>query len=70
MLTGLVLTFMGLTRSISNIFSSPCFILSPVGKREGREKKRRREGGEKEIEKECKEGRKKGRRNKKGSEEK
>ena len=52
---------MGVTRSNSSLFSTPGFIVSPVGKRErGEEKKRgkkRREGGEKEIEKERKEGR-------------
>ena len=61
MLTGLELTFMGVTRSNSSLFSTPGFIVSPVGKRErGEEKKRgkkRRDGGEKEIEKERKEGR-------------
>ena len=61
MVTGLELTFMGLTRSNSSLFSTPGFVVSPVGKRErGEEKKRRREGGKKEIEKEeRKEGRKK-----------
>ena len=61
MLTGLELTFMCLTRSNSSLFSTPGFAVSPVGKRErGEEKKRRREGGKKEIEKaERKEGRKK-----------
>ena len=39
MLTGLELTFMGLTRSNSDLFSVPGFIVSPVGKRERREKK-------------------------------
>ena len=67
MLTGLELTFMGVTRSNSSLFSTPGFIVSPVGKRErGRGKKGRREkgnrkgreGGEKGIEKEWKEGRK------------
>ena len=65
MLTGLELTFMGVTRSNSGLFSTPGFIVSPVGKRErGEEKKRRREGGKKGIEKE----RKEGRRNKERSE--
>ena len=61
MLTGLELTFMGITQSNSSLFSTPGFVVSPVGKRErGEEKKRRREGGKKEIEKEeRKEGRKK-----------
>ena len=54
MLTGLELTFMGLTRSNSSLFSTPGFVVSPVGKRErGEEReKKRREGGKKEIEKE------------------
>ena len=53
MLTGLELTFMGLTRSNSSLFSTPGFVVSPVGKRERGEerKKKRREGGKKEIEK-------------------
>ena len=52
---------MGLTGSKSSLFSTPGFVVSPVGKRErGEEKKKRREGGKKEIEKEeRKEGRKK-----------
>ena len=54
MLSGLELTFMGLTRSNSSLFSTPGFVVSPVGKRErGEERKKKRwEGGEKEIEKE------------------
>ena len=58
MLTGLELTFMGLTRSNSSLFSTPGFVVSPVGKRERGEerKKKRREGGKKGIEKERKEG--------------
>ena len=71
MLTGLELTFMGVTRSNSGLFSTPGFVVSLVGKRErGEEKKRKkkrkkgREGGKKEIEKE----RKEGRRNKERSE--
>ena len=51
---------MCLTRSNSSLFSTPGFVVSPVGKRERGEKKRR-EGGEKAIEKE-------GRRNKERSE--
>ena len=57
----LELTFMDLTWSNSGLFSTPGFIVSPVGKREGRNKKRRREGWKKGIEKEWKEGRKVGR---------
>ena len=67
MLTGLELTFMGVTGSNSGLFSTPGFLVSPVGKRErgeGKEKKGRREGGEKGIENE----RKEGRRNKERSE--
>ena len=52
---------MGVTRSNSGLFSTPGFIVSPMGKRErvDKEKKRkkRREGGKKEIGKERKEGR-------------
>ena len=43
MLTGLELTFMGVTRSNSCLFSTPGVVVSPVGKRErgGKEKKER-----------------------------
>ena len=65
MLTGLELTFMGVTRSKSSLFSTPGFVVSPVGKRErGEERKRKKEREkkgrrEKEIVKEeRKEGRK------------
>ena len=66
MLTGLDLTFMGVTQSYSGLFSTPAFLVSPVGKRGmGAKKiKKRTEGGEKGIEKE----RKEGRRNKERSE--
>ena len=56
MLTGLELTFMGVTRSNSGLFSTPGFVVSPVGKREWGEEKKRREGGKKGIESELKEG--------------
>ena len=59
MLTGLELMFMGVTRSNSGLFSTPGFLVSPVGKRGIGGKNRRREGGEKGIEKENKEGRRK-----------
>ena len=59
--TGVELTFMGLTESISGLFRAPGFIVSLVGKGE-RKKKRRREGRKKGIEKD---GRKEERRNKK-----
>ena len=48
---------MGLTRSNSDLFSAPGFIVSPVEKREKGEEKKIWEGGKKEIEKERKEGR-------------
>ena len=37
---------MGLTRSNTGLFSTPCFIVSPVRKRERRGKKKPREGKE------------------------
>ena len=46
MFTGLELTFVGLTRSNTGLFSTPCFIVSPVRKRERRGKKKPREGKE------------------------
>ena len=54
MLTGLDLMIMGVTQSNSGLFSTPGFVVSPVGKRGmgARKKTRRREGGTKEIEKE------------------
>ena len=54
---------MGVTRSNSGLFSTPGFVVSPVGKSE-RKKKWRREGVKKAIEKK----RKEGRRNKERSE--
>ena len=72
MLTGLELTFMGVTQSYSGLFSTAGFLVSPVGKRGIGEKKEKRkqnktktEGGKKAIEKE----RKEGSRNKERSEE-
>ena len=62
MLTGLELTFMGLTQSASGLFSTPGIIVSPVGKRERgdekkiEEEKKIRERGKMGIEKERKEG--------------
>ena len=64
MLTALELTLMGLTRSNSGLFSTPGFLVSPVGKKRKGGKKKRREGGKRGIEKE----RKEGRRNKERSE--
>ena len=64
MLTGLELTFMSVTWPNSGLFSTAGFLVSPVGTRGRGAKKRRREGGEKGIEKE----RKEGRRNKERSE--
>ena len=54
---------MGVKQSNSGLFSTPGFVVSPVGKREngGGERKKggreRREGGKRGIEKERKEGR-------------
>ena len=48
---------MGLTWSNSGLFRAPGFIVSPVGNRERRGKKMRREGRGKGIEKERNEGR-------------
>ena len=59
MLTGLELTFMGLTGSNSGLYTALHFIVSPVGKGE-RRKKRRREMGKKGIEKAWKERSKEG----------
>ena len=46
-LTGLELRFMGVTRSYSGLFSTPGFVVSPVGKRAmgARKKNGRREQG-------------------------
>ena len=54
MLTGLGLTFMGVTRSNSGVFSTPGFLVSPVGKsgmggkkkKKGRREKGNRKGKE------------------------
>ena len=61
MLTGLELMFMGLTQSNSSLFSTPGFVVSPVGKRErGEERKKKKKGRrEKGNRKGGKEGRKK-----------
>ena len=44
MLTGLELMFMGLTLSNSGLFSTPCFVVSPVGKRERGEERKKKTG--------------------------
>ena len=58
MVTGLEVKFMGVTQSYSGLFSTPGFLVSPVGKRGmgAKKKKERTEGGKKGIEKERKEG--------------
>ena len=56
MLTGLELTFMCVTQSYSGLFSTPGFLVSPVGKRGMGAKKKKMEGGKKGIERERKEG--------------
>ena len=46
MLTGLELTFMGLSQSYSGLFITPVFLVSPVGKKwNGGKKNGRREKG-------------------------
>ena len=48
MLTGLELMFMGVTQSYSGLFSTPGFLVSPVGKRgmgQRKKKDRRKEKG-------------------------
>ena len=57
MLAGLELTFMGVTRSNSVLFSTPGFIVSHVGKRERAEEKKKKGRREKGTRK-GKEGRK------------
>ena len=47
MLTGLELTFMGVTRSNSGLFSTLGFVVSPVGKRERGEEKKKKGSREK-----------------------
>ena len=44
MLTGLELTFVGVTQSISGLFSTPNFLVSPEGKRGMGEKKKKKKG--------------------------
>ena len=39
---------MGVTQSNSGLFSTPCFLVSPVGKRERGEKKKKKEKGRRE----------------------
>ena len=59
MLTGLELTFMGFTQSNSSLFSTPGFVVSPVGKRErGKKEKKKKGRREKGNRKGGKEGRK------------
>ena len=65
MLTGLELTFMGVTRSNSGLFSTPGFIVSPVGKRERWGGRRKKKNGRKE--KGNRKGKEGGRRNKERS---
>ena len=49
MLTGLELTFMGVTQSYSGLFSTPGFLVSPVGKRGmGAKKKKKKKNGRRE----------------------
>ena len=66
MLTGLELTFMGVTQSYSGLFSTPGFLVSPVGKRGMGAKKKRKKKGRRE--KGNRKGKEEGRRNRKRSE--
>ena len=50
MLTGLELTLMSVTWSYSGLFSTPCFVVSPVGKRERGGKKKKKKKGRREKE--------------------
>ena len=45
MLTGLELTFMGVTQSYSGLFSTLGFLVSPEGKRGMGAKKKKKKGG-------------------------
>ena len=56
MLTGLELTFMGLTRSYSGLFSTPGILVSPVGER-GMGAKKKKDGKEGKGNRKGKEGR-------------
>ena len=60
MLTGLELMFMGVTQSNSGLFSTPGFIVSPVGKRErGRGRRKKKKGRKEKGNRKGKEGGKK-----------
>ena len=61
MLTGLEVMFMGVTKSYSGLFSTLGFLVSPVGKRERREKKKKKKekGRREKGNRKGKEGRKK-----------
>ena len=60
MLTGLELMFMGVTRSNSDLFSAPGFLVSPVGKRGmgAKKRKRKKKGMREKGNRKGKEGRK------------
>ena len=61
MLTGLELMFMGVTRSNSGLFSTPGFLVLPVGKRESRggERRKKKKGRREKGNRKGKEGRQK-----------
>ena len=59
MLTGLELTFMGVTLSNSGVFSTLGFLVSPVGKRGRGAKKKKKKGMSEKGNRKGKEGRKK-----------
>ena len=58
MVTGIELTFMGVTRSKSGLFSTPGFLVSPVGKRGMGAKKKKKNGRREKGNRKGREGRK------------
>ena len=62
-LTVLEVTFMGVTRSNSGLFSTPGFLVSPVQKRERREKEKKKKGRREKGNYKGKEGRRKNKEN-------
>ena len=59
MLTGLELTFMGVTRSNSALFSTPGFVVTPVGKRDRGGERKKKTGRREKGNRKGKEGREK-----------
>ena len=59
MLTGLELMFMGVTQSYSGLFSTPGFLVSPVGKRGMGAKEKKKPGRREKVNRIGKDGREK-----------